>query len=340
MTPTKPPVRAGRWPVTSFALTTLGRVLQRAMHARNSFEPSGPTGTTVVRGAQVTTNLRYSDTHPNSYLDVYLADEGSPASRPTVVVVHGGGFIAGSKSDGDPNTKTDAAYWALGHGPLLDAGYNVVCLDYALAPQVPYPTPVHQLGQAITYLGEHADELGLDLGRVILSGGSAGGHIAAQYALAQTNPDYAARLGIAPTLIPAQLTAILLDSAPFDPDRVARTQQPSRLNNLLFGLSLRNYLGASPEVHAEATITDHATDAFPPAFIADGNTGTFPDQARDFADTLATLGVRHELVLYPRSEATLGHGFMAQSSTWTDDYNRRKIAFLDQTLHPGAGAES
>lgn len=326
--PQRPTVRAGRWPVTSFAVTAVGRAVQTAMRARNSFEPAAPTCTTVVRRARVTTDIQYGDVHPNSYLDVYRADEGPPAGRPTVVVVHGGGFIAGNKSEGNPNTGADCAFFALGHGPVLDAGYNVVCIDYGLAPQVPYPTPVIQLGQAITFLCEHAAEVGLDMDRVILSGCSAGGQVVGQYVNVQTNPAYARRLGLLPTLDPAQLTAILLDSAPFDLRRGARTQTPSWRNNLLFGLSLRNYFGLTPERIAEASITDHVTAAFPPAFIADGNTGTFPHQASALATRLAELGVRHELVLYPRSDAELGHGFMAQSSEWTNDYNQRKVAFL------------
>ena len=96
------------------------------------------------------------------------------------------------------------------------------------------------------------------------------------------------------------------------------------------------YLGADPGRIAEANLIDHVTGDFPPTVIADGNTGTFPDQARDFADRLTRLGVAHELILPSRSEAELGHGYMAQDSWWTDDYNQRKIAFVDAAVQaPG-----
>lgn len=39
-----------------------------------------------------------------------------------------------------------------------------------------------------------------------------------------------------------------------------------------------------------------------------------------------------ELNLYPRSEAILGHGFMANPSPQTSDYLQRKFAFLDEVL--------
>lgn len=310
-----------------------GLVLQRASGGRNSFDPPGPQETRTEHGARVTANLRYGTEHPNSFLDVYLAEDGAPGSRPTVVVVHGGGFIAGSKDDGDPRTsKAGATYWALGHGTLLTAGWNVVCINYGLAPQVPYPTAVRQLGQALEFLREHAQELGLDMSRIVLSGGSAGGHIIGQYAIAQSSPGYAESLGVEPMHDPAALRAMLLDSAPFDARRGGRTRHPKLLNNILFGISVRAYLRSSPVRLDQADLIAHVTAAFPPAVIADGNTGTFPDQATDFAERLTELGVEHELVLYPRSEAELGHGFMAEPSRWTDDYNARKLAFLQRVL--------
>lgn len=312
----------------------LARGLQRSMGAVNSYEPSAPSASTIQRGARLASDIRYGSTHPNSYLDVYIADDDPSVSRPTVLVVHGGGFIGGSKSDGDPNAESDeAASFAAGHGPVLAAGYNLVLIDYALAPQHPYPTPLRQLDEALAFLLAEGDRYGLDMDRLVLSGGSAGGQIVGQYVNLVTNPAYARRLGIAPVLVPSQVQAVLLDSTPFDPARASGTQAPSRRNNLLFAVSLRAYL-RSPRDIADANIIDHATSDFPPVVIADGNVGTFPDQAQDFADRLSQLGVAHELILYARDEAELGHGFMAQASPWTDDYNRRKIAFLDAVTRP------
>lgn len=310
----------------------LARGLQRSMGAVNSYEPAATGAPTIQRGARVTSDIRYGTTHPNSYLDVYIAEDDASTSRPTVVVVHGGGFIGGSKSDGDPNVDGDeAASFAAGHGPVLAAGYNLVLIDYALAPQHPYPTPLHQLDEALAFLLAEGAGYGLDMDRLVLSGGSAGGQIVGQYVNLVTHPAYARRLGITPVLGPSQIRAVLLDSTPFDPGRASGTQAPSRRNNVLFEVSLRAYLRTPADI-ADANIIDHATSAYPPVVIADGNVGTFPDQAQDFAARLTQLGVEHELILYPRDEAELGHGFMAQASPWTEDYNRRKIAFLDAVM--------
>lgn len=311
----------------------LAIAVQTSSGSGNSFEPAAATETKVVNGAALTNDVQYGETYPNSYLDIYIADGDPSVSRPTFVVVHGGGFIAGSKSDGDPNAAGgDDAYFALGSGPVLDAGYNVVAIDYGLAPQVPYPTPVIQLGEAMEFLNSHGADYGLDMSRVVLSGGSAGGHIVGQYAAIQTNAAYADQMGIAPTMDPEHLNAMVFDSAALVPSKAGQTQAPSLVADWIFDLSLRSYVGTSNQRLAEADIVAHVTAAFPPSFIADGNTATFPDQAAELADKLTSLGVANELDVPPVSEAVLGHGFMSAASPSTDEYNEKKIAFLSSIV--------
>lgn len=304
----------------------LALAMQSAAGSGNSYHPAAEPATTVVSGTRVTTDVRYASTYPNSYLDIYIADNDPAISRPTYVIVHGGGFIAGSKSDGDPNAGD--SYFALGGGPMLEADYNIVAIDYALAPQYEYPTPTIQLGQALEFLRQHGDEYGLDTSRVVLSGGSAGGHVAAQYAAIETNPEYAAKMGIAPVLEPGALKAVVLDSAALVPSRAGATQSPNLVVDWVFDLSARSYIGTSQALLAEANILEHVDGNYPPTFIADGNSATFTDQARDLADTLNMYDVPHHLDLYPRSAAVLGHGYMVEPSRWTDSYNDHKIEFL------------
>lgn len=189
-----------------------------------------------------------------------------------------------------------------------------------------------QLGEAIDFLQEHGAEFGLDMSRVVLAGGSAGGHIVGQYANIQTNPDYAGEMGIAPTISPSRLEAVVLDSAALVPAKAGYTQEPSLANDFLFDLSLRSYVGTSQHQLAEANIILHAGPAFPPSFITDGNTATFADQAEELSTKLTELGVRNEVDLPPVSNAVLGHAFMYSPSPSTDEYNEKKIAFLADVL--------
>ncbi len=91
---------------------------------------------------------------------------GSP--RPAVVVVHGGGWLAGDK-------------WSLGTHceNLAKLGICVLNINYRLAPYAKFPAQVDDVREAILYLSDHADELCIDRTRIGLFGYSAGGHLSA-----------------------------------------------------------------------------------------------------------------------------------------------------------------
>ncbi|GAB6902348.1 alpha/beta hydrolase [Kineosporia succinea] len=95
---------------------------------------------------------------------------------PLVVFLHGGGWHGGSRSvfvptlhdwDPDPFERIAAA------------GFAVASVDYRLSGEAPFPAQLEDVSAALTWLREHAGELGLDPGRVAVWGESAGGHLAA-----------------------------------------------------------------------------------------------------------------------------------------------------------------
>jgi acetyl esterase/lipase len=267
--------------LTSITPAPLTAALQSALGYGNSFEPDGaPMRTTMTpTGALRISDIRYGEDHPNSYLDVYIADGDRTVDRPTYVYVHGGGFIVGGKASGDPAAGPNGAFDIIS-GPMLEAGYNVVSVGYALAPGAAYPTPVIQLSQAVAFLQDHGADYGIDMDQVVVAGASAGGQIIGQFANIETNPAYAKQVGVAPVMH-GNLKAAVLDSAALDADRLSRSQTPVASAEWLYTLAGRAYLGHDEARRNEANVIDHVTADFPAAFIADGNTATFPDQARD-----------------------------------------------------------
>ncbi|WP_406216195.1 alpha/beta hydrolase fold domain-containing protein [Streptomyces canus] len=94
--------------------------------------------------------------------------------HPLVYHTHGGGMVAGS------NRSTELV------GELARAKelqLAVVAVDYRLAPEHPDPVPVEDCYAGLVWVAEHAAELGLDPDRIIVSGNSAGGALAAGLAL-------------------------------------------------------------------------------------------------------------------------------------------------------------
>ena len=87
-------------------------------------------------------------------------------------VIHGGGMVLGS-----PHTE------AIGSGRTsreLDA--VVVSPDYRLAPEHRFPAALDDCMAALHWMREAADELGIDPGRIAVTGSSAGGGLSAAVA--------------------------------------------------------------------------------------------------------------------------------------------------------------
>jgi acetyl esterase/lipase len=100
-----------------------------------------------------------------------------PGPHAAVILVHGGGWSAGSKQ---------ADFIQPLFGPLDESGLAWFSIDYRLAPKHPYPAAVRDVEEAIRYIKAHAKEFRIDPNRLALMGESAGGHLVALVATRAT----------------------------------------------------------------------------------------------------------------------------------------------------------
>ena len=113
-----------------------------------------------------TLNLCY-DAASGQVLDLYNAGAG----RPTLLFIHGGYWRALSKEN--------SAFMA----PMLAAqGIATAVPDYTLAPDATLTEITRQMRAALAHLWHNAQTLGIDRGRIVVAGSSAGGHLAAMLA--------------------------------------------------------------------------------------------------------------------------------------------------------------
>jgi acetyl esterase/lipase len=92
--------------------------------------------------------------------------EAAPEPRPTLLFIHGGGWVQGDKTGQDP--------WFL---PFVQRGWHVVNMTYRLGPGTA-PDAVDDAVCALRWVVDSAGEYGFDRNRIVVSGGSAGGHLA------------------------------------------------------------------------------------------------------------------------------------------------------------------
>lgn len=103
---------------------------------------------------------------------LYAPSVGEPL--PAMLYFHGGGFVIGSLESHDSLCRQFA----------LASGAALVSLDYRLAPEHRFPVAVNDAWDALLWLREHAQRLGLRKGPLAVGGDSAGGTLAAATALA------------------------------------------------------------------------------------------------------------------------------------------------------------
>ena len=300
-------------------------------HVSNSDQPKLAPGKKVLDDGRVYCNdIRYGEEYPNSFLDIYYSPVEAER-HPTLFYIHGGGYSWGTKEDyfADSSDRGMGVFFS----GVSKLGYNIVSVNYAFLPEHLYPTPIRQVSQAINFL-KSANDLKIDMEHVAFGGDSAGAQIAGQFINIQINPSYAQEMGIAPVLPKEAIIALTSFSGLLDPERFGVTHHP--IIDILFAkcgcayYQTKELLGNAD--CRQSSVIAYATADFPPSFISDGNNGTFYDQASDFSKRLTELGVKNELVLYPSSEAILGHGYETADSPQAKATKQRAIRFLQELM--------
>jgi len=277
-----------------------------AMLIRSVFE-SGGTATAQEMAKYVpdaelnaTLDVQYGDDGEATMLDVFTqADAGEV--RPTVVWVHGGAWIAGSKENVDPYLRILATH-----------GYTTIGVNYSLGPEATYPTAITQLNQALAYIRENADELNVDATQIVLAGDSAGAQLASQLATAITNPRYAALLDVEPALSSDQLVGIILNCGVYDLRAMAELQG---LPAWGLKIALWAYTGSKDwsELSSGATMStiEFVNADFPKTYISGGNgDGLTWLQSIPLAQRLDELGVPVTELFWPAPhEPQLAHEY-------------------------------
>ena len=315
--------------VTAATSVPLIKFMQKnMMHAENSYEEEPSQEFKIEEGCCIT-NVQYGEKYPNSYLDVYLTDQ-DPEHAPTYFFIHGGGNVWGDKQEGDPNggdTGAGGLAWYIRQ--FMDAGYNVVSPNYALAPEYRYPTPILQLNDALAFLKRHGEEYGLNMQEIIIGGNSGGGQMTGALICIQLNPEYAKAVGAEAVLEADKIKAAVFSSAminmyeSYDTGDFGADFLFLQCGKAYYGYDLVNGKKEIP------VFMDYLTEDFPPSFISDGNTGTFYEQAYELHEKMDELGIRNEINWYPADEAILGHDFETRGTKYSIENINKIFKFLE-----------
>jgi acetyl esterase len=227
--------------------------------------------------AGVTTEVRTIDRPGRATplrVRLFVPPPGPRASRPALIYMHGGAWMQGS-----PET-----HWDITAGLAARTGRVVVSVDYALAPEHPFPAAVHDCEAVVRWLFDDADALGVDRAAIAIGGDSAGGNLAAAQTLIFR--DSALRL---------QGQLLIYPGVDFRLDRPShRENADGPIINVASMPAVNAMYCPDPADLANplaAPLQAARHDRLPPAYVAVAEHDPLRDEGIAYAEVLRTAGV-------------------------------------------------
>jgi len=231
---------------------------------------------------------------------LYITGAKAGASKPAVLHIHGGGFMAGSAAD----SRRDIQELAVNHDCVA------ITVDYRLAPETPFAGSLEDNYTALLWMYTNAAELGIDRSRIAIKGESAGGTHAAALAIAARDR------GEVPLCLQVLIYPALDDRTgstnPVPPyighyvwtaaaNRFAWTQLLGKPAGAIAGATVGS--GQPPAGAVPARVENLA--GLPAAWIGVGSVDLFANEDVEYGRRLLQAGVSTELHLVPGGY----HGF-------------------------------
>ncbi len=248
---------------------------------RDSWIPL-PQGITECR------NIAYESHGKWSLLDVYYP-QNATAPLPTVVSIHGGGYVYGTK-------ETYRRYGM----DMARRGFAFVNFNYRLAPKWKFPAPLWDTNAVMNWICANAARYHLDPQRIILIGDSAGAQLASQYAAIVANPVYAAKFHMA--VPPITIRALGLNCGMYDPTEFLQ----GRRRGIVLDYLGRDISAGDPRLDILGAIDGR----YPPAFLTTSCHDYLWEHTEPMYRFLTEKGIRAEWKCYgSEADKAVGHIF-------------------------------
>lgn len=229
------------------------------------------------------------------HLDAFYSN--NKFSHPAVVLIHGGGWKSGNKSQ----MKSIAIAMAA-------KGYSCFTIEYRLSTEAIYPAAVHDIKEAIQYIRKNANLYNVDESKVAIVGCSSGGQLAAL-------------IGTTHTITGTAVQAIV------DMDGVLALKHPESEEGKAASLWLGGDYESKPEIWKEASALTHVNSKTPPILFINSDKPRFHAGRDDMIAILNQFAIYNEVKTIPNAP----HSFWFYEPWFntTIDYS---VQFLDKVF--------
>lgn len=224
-------------------------------------------------------------------LDVIEPKSGVDETKPTVIFFHGGYYVGGGRLNQEPYCRL-----------LAHNGYRVVNVDYTLAPEGIYPLQLKQANSALNFI---RSKYPLARG-FVLSGDSAGAHLAAQTCALVGSADLQMSVDEHNVIDSKELLGFVGNCGFYEASTAEETNFFLINNAMQLLLGDRNYLKG--DTVKQLDITNYVNN-FPSTLLVCGDKDPFIVQNKLFEEKLKDVGTSVSVYFPSTSTNDLGHEF-------------------------------
>jgi acetyl esterase/lipase len=237
------------------------------------------------------------------HLDAYYGN--ASAKKPTLVILHGGGWKSGNKSQMETFAQE-----------MASKGFSCFTIEYRLSPEAKYPAAIFDVKKAIRYIKINANRFNVDSTKIAILGCSSGGQMAALIGTTNNN-----------SLFEEKDTRHKISStvqAIIDIDGILAFKHPESEEGAVAGLWLGGSYEEKPEIWKEASALSHTDNHTPPTLFINSSKDRF-HAGRD--DMIAILN-QHKIYNEVKTIENSPHSFWFLNP-WFEETVTYTAQFLD-----------
>jgi acetyl esterase/lipase len=250
-------------------------------------------------------------------LDLYLPSTATKP-LPVVIIVHGGGWRSGFRSEFAPMAVR-----------LAQRGYAAATISYRLSGEAGYPASIHDVRAAVRWVRSHAAGYRLDPQRIALAGGSAGGQIASLAGvtghLDRFDPQAAS------SSVPSSVQAIVnIDGlSDFTSEAARANEDDPKKNPSAAGAWFGGRYAEKTALWSEASPIRYVRPGMPPILFVDSAQPRFSVGRDEMIAKMKEAGVASRVLVLPDTP----HSFW-MFDPWLQPTVDATVEFLDREMPP------
>jgi len=249
------------------------------------------------------------------HIDIFTPAEKKKKFSAAVLIIHGGGWRSGERSMEWPTAVK-----------LAEHGYVAATVEYRLSPEAKYPAAIYDLKAAIKWLRMNASKYNIDKDKIVVSGCSSGGELAAflgvtgdlkKFEEKNSNSKYSSRVQAV-----INIDGILDFTDPAESGKDALPSKPSS-GKAWFGSSFKE----KPELWIEASPINYVNEHCPPILFINSSLSRFHAGRDVMIEKLKHLKIYYEVHTIENTP----HPFWL-FHPWFDETIKYMLEFLDKTF--------